>query len=257
MKKKEKCFILCRTKCWTFIMVILFFVMAGNADVPTAKAAITEASRTGQFLFLTFYSTQDAAFTSMSTIITDFRKSTSQKTATYNVNMGDPNEKEIVDLYKVWRARLPLLLVIAPNGAVTGGFQMKATNDQLKQSLEISELNLKIVKQLQEGKVVLVSLQNDTTKFNTESAKAIDEFTSDAQFKQYSGSVLADPSAKDSQEFLKQIGQTEAITEATVVILIPPNSIANILKGNITKADISKSLQSCTPGSACCPAKKS
>lgn len=259
MKKKEKHFILCRAKCWALLMIILFFVfvMAGNAAVSTAKEAITEASRMGQFLFLTFYNTKDAAFTALTTTITDFKKSISQKTTIYDVNITDPNEKETVDLYKVWRARLPLLLIIAPNGAVTGGFQMKVTNDQLKKSVEISELNLKIVKQLQEGKVVLVSMQNNTTKFNMESAKAIDEFTSDAQFKQYSGSILADPSTKDSQEFLKQIGQTEPVTEATVVILIPPNTIANILKGNITKADISKSLQSCTPGSACCPAKKS
>ncbi|HLP57437.1 MAG TPA: hypothetical protein VK186_01340 [Candidatus Deferrimicrobium sp.] len=256
MKKKEVRFMLFQCRCWALITAILLFTLAGQAAVPTAKGAIDEAARTGQFLLLTFYNTQDPALTALSTTIADFRKSTAKKTAIYNANISDPNEKETVDRYKTWRARLPLLLVIAPNGALTGGYQQTATQDQLKQSVEISELNLKILKQLQEGKVVLVSLQNNTTQFNMESAKAIDEFTSDAQFKQYSGSVLADPTAQDSQEFLKQVGLTEPITEATVVILMPPSTIGKILKGNITKADISNSLQACTAGSGCCPGKK-
>jgi hypothetical protein len=257
MKKKEVRCILFHCRCWALITVILLFALAGQAAVSNAKGAIDEASRAGQFLFLTFYDTDNSALTALSTGIADFRKSTSKKTAVYNARIGDPNEKETVELYKVWRARFPLLMVIAPNGVVTGGFQLTATNDQLKQSLEISELNLKILKHLQEGKVVLVSLQNNTTKFNSESTKAIDEFTADEQFKQFAGSVLADPSTKDSREFLKQIGQPETMTEATVVILLPPSSIGKILKGNITKADILTSLQACTAGSGCCPPKKS
>ncbi|OGS36827.1 MAG: hypothetical protein A2293_04145 [Elusimicrobia bacterium RIFOXYB2_FULL_49_7] len=60
---------------------------------------------------------------------------------------------------------LPLVLVFAPNGVVTGGFPKQVTSDQLKQSVNVSELMLKILKPLQEQKVVLVALQNQSTRF--------------------------------------------------------------------------------------------
>ena len=258
MSKNQVRFNLFHRKYWTLITVILLFALSSQAAVSNAKGAIDGASRAGQFLFLTFYNTEDQAFSAMSTNIANFRKSTPKKTAVYNARIGDPNEKETVERYKVWQARLPLLLVIAPNGVVTAGFQQTATADQLKQSVDIPGLHLKILKPLQERKVVLVCLQNKATKFNMESEKAVKEFTADQQFKQFVGSVHADPSAKDSQDFLKQVGLPETMTEATVVILLPPNAIGKILKGNITKVDIVKSLQSCTAGSGCCgPSKKS
>jgi hypothetical protein len=45
------------------------------------------------------------------------------------------------------------------------------------------------------------------------------------------------------------------MTEATVVVLLPPGSIGKVFTGKVTKADILKSLQSCSPGggSGCCP----
>ena len=258
MSKNQVHFNLFHCRYWTLITAILLLALASQAAVSNAKGAIDEASRAGQFLLLTFYNTEDQALAAMSTNIADFRKSTPKKTAVYTVRVGDPNEKEAVARYKVWQARLPLLLVIAPNGAVTGGFQQTTTAAQIQQSVNISGLLMKIIKPLQDRKVVLVCLQNKATKFNMESAKAVKDFTADQQFKQFVGSVQADPAAKDSQEFLKQVGLAETMTEATVVILLPPTTLGKILKGNITKQDIVNSLQSCTAGSGCCgPSKKS
>lgn len=256
MRKEHACFDLLQGRHLIASLAILFFALTSQAAVPNAQSAIAEASRSGQFLFLTFYNAKDAVFTSLVTSIANFRKSNSKKAAIYNAKISDPGEKETIERYGVSGAKFPLLLIIAPNGVVTAGFQLTATNDQLQQSMDVSELLLKILKPLQERKVVLVSLQSKATKFNMESAQAVKEFSADQQFKQFVSAIQADPNAKESQEFLKQIGLAETLAEATVVILLPPRSIGKILKGKISKADILSALQSCTAGSGCCGPKK-
>jgi hypothetical protein len=111
---------------------------------------------------------------------------------------------------------------------------------------------LKTIKVLQERKVALVALQNSSTKFNAESWAGVNEFSSDTIYKNYVTAIKADPSATGSLEFIKQCQLIPPLTEATVVVLMPPGKIGKILSGKIAKADILKSLQACTAGSGCC-----
>jgi len=148
-----------------------------------------------------------------------------------------------------------VVLIIAPNGAVTAGYEQKITLDQVKKSVEIPELMMKVLKPLQERKITLVSLQNAKTKFNKESSKAINDFIRDPKYKKVVSTINADPSAQGSREFLRQCSLTTPQTEAMVVVMLPPLTIGKILKGKITKADIAGALQACTPGSGCCPGR--
>jgi len=145
---------------------------------------------------------------------------------------------------------LPLLLVVAPNGVVTGGHPANVTADQLKQSVSVSDLMLKVLKPLQEQKVALVALQNSSTKFSAESWAGVNDFVNDPKYKQFVAAVKADPSATGSQDFVKQCQLIAPISEATVVILMPPGKIGKILTGKLTKADVLKALGSCATGCA-------
>lgn len=231
---------------------VLCFAMATYAVQTNAKAALSEASANGQFLFLTFHKTKDASFTSLSSTAAAVKKSSTKKIAVFSAAISDPANKETADKYGIQAPQLPLLLVIAPSGVVTGGFPANVTADQLKQSVNISDLMLKVLKPLQEQKVALVALQNTSTKFNAESWAGVTAFSSDANYKPLVTAVKADPAAPGSQEFMKQCQLISPLTEATVVILMPPGKIAKIMNGKITKDDILKSLQSCKTGSGCC-----
>ena len=129
-----------------------------------------------------------------------------------------------------------MVLIIAPNGAITGGFPKAITADQLKQSVSVSDLMLKTIKSLQEQKVALVALQNSSTKFNTESWAGVNEFASDANYKNLVVAIKADPSAAGSLEFIKQCQLIVPLSEATVVVLLPPGKIGKVLTGKLTKA---------------------
>ncbi len=241
--------------------LILGMLSAGTAQAlpANARVAIEKASKAEMFLFLIFYEAKDASFTSLSGVMKEFKKSSEKKISSYAAKASDLANREIIEKYGIRSSDLPVLLVIAPNGAITGGYSKTATADQLKQSVVVSDLMLKTLKPLQEQKIVLVSLQNASTKFNKETKNAVNDFSSDPQYKQFVTVVNADPIAPGSREFMNQCKITEKHSEAIIVVLLPPGRIGGVLKGNstISKTTILGALQSCSPGggSGCCPKK--
>lgn len=231
------------------VLAGLLISFSSHAAVTNAKMAISQASTAGQFLLLTFYQSKDASLTSMSSTVAAFKKTSTKKIAVFDASISDPTNKEIADKYGIPAAQLPLLLVIAPNGVVTGGHPSNVTADQLKQSVSVSDLMLKILKPLQEQKVTLVALQNAATKTNSESWAGVNDFATDPNYKDLVAAVKADPSAAGSKEFIKQCQLLSPITEATVVVLLPPGRIGKVITGKTSKAEILKCLQACSAGS--------
>jgi hypothetical protein len=234
-----------------FIPAMLFYSAAYSAPT-NAKTAITEASNNNQFLLLAFYEDKDADFIKMSSTADEFAKASAIKTIPYYAKMEDTANRELAGQYGIKNKKdLPLLLIIAPNGAITGGFPKAVTADQLKQCVSLSDLVIRTLKPLQSQKLVLVTLQNKTTKFNAESQKGVNDFASDPQYSQFTEVVKADPSDAGSADFLKQCGLISPLTEASVVVLLPPGKIGKILNGKITKADLVSALHACTAGGSC------
>ncbi|NLD99683.1 MAG: hypothetical protein GX640_07390 [Fibrobacter sp.] len=123
-------------------LIALFAVLifsSVNQAATTAKSAIEEASKAGQFLFLIFYEADDAQFSAIKKDVEDFKKSTAKKIVLYNAKVSDPANKEITEKYDIQISQTPLLLVIAPNGAVAGGYPGTVTAEQLNQSISHSE----------------------------------------------------------------------------------------------------------------------
>jgi hypothetical protein len=230
---------------------VLLFALGSYAVPTNAKSAIAEASAAGRFLGVVFYETQDAALTGLTSSLAAFNKTSPKKISVYKALLSDPVNKEIADKYGIQSGNdLPIVLIIAPNGAITGGFPKTITADQLKQCTGVSDLMLKTLKPLQEYKVALVALQNATTKFSAESWAGVNDFVNDTLYKKFVTAIKADPAAAGSQEFVKQCQLMTPLTEATVVILMPPGKIGKILTGKLTKADVLKALGSCATGCA-------
>ena len=99
-----------------------------------------------------------------------------------------------------------------------------------------------------------MALQNQSTRLNAESWSGVNDFSNDAKYAQFVTAFKADPAAAQSQEFVKQCGLISPLTQATVVVLVPPGRIGKVIAGKTTKTDILAALQSCSGGS-CCPKK--
>ena len=224
-----------------------------KSDPKTAEEAIALAQNSKQYLFISFYDKEDEMFKEMENTIKTFRSKSSSMVLTYRASTLSDKESAVVEKYGVNRASLPLLLVLAPNGAITGGFPQKVTTEQLTKSCSVPKLVMNILKPLQEGKIALVSLQNNKTKFNQESDKAVYDFSSDARLKPFIEVIKADPDDKKNADFLTQCKLGNTISESTVVFIIPPGSVVGVYPGKITKDTLMAALSSCKTGSSCCP----
>jgi hypothetical protein len=218
----------------------------------TVKDAILAAQKTGKFLFVLFFDQKNDLYKDMEKTLTAFKdkKENSGKLIVYQASASDKMEAEAVAKYGVARAKLPLMMVFAPNGAITGGFPQKVTDRQLEKAM-VSDLVAKIVKVLQDRKVALVLLQNSKTKFNLESGRAAEDFSSDAIYKGHVEIIKDDPENPNIKTFLGQSGLNKPISESTIVLITPPGSIVGTYPGNITKDTLLDALAPKT--SSCCP----
>lgn len=238
------------------IVASLLLSAAWSHAVPAANAnsAITASAAAKEYLGLIFYETPDASLTGLVSSIAAFNKTTTKKVTVYKAALSDPANRDVAGKYGIQSGGdLPLLLILAPNGVVTGGYPKTVTSVQLGQSTSVSDLMLKTLKSLQEQKVALVALQNAATKCNTESWEGVSAFANDSNYKKLVTAIKADPSAAGSQEFIKQCQLTAPLTVATVVVLLPPGRIGKVFSGKVTKADILGALQACSAGSGCKP----
>ncbi|MBN1130051.1 MAG: hypothetical protein JXA71_13755 [Chitinispirillaceae bacterium] len=125
-----------KTAVFTALCTGIFFAQAIQAVPTNAKSAITEASTAGQFLALIFYDTQDASLAGLTSSVATFNKTRTKKVSVYKAKLSDPANREIAGKYGIRSGGdLPIVLMVAPNGVITGGFPKAITADQLMQAI--------------------------------------------------------------------------------------------------------------------------
>jgi len=168
-------------------------------------------------------------------------------------------EKEFVQKYGLANAPMPLVLAFAPNGAITGGFPATQLTEQRLQDALVSSGMQKCLKALQEGKLVLVCVQNGSTKSNDAALQGVNDFKADAKFAKVTEIVKIDPTVAAEQKFLSQLKIDPKATEATTAVLAPPGRVLATFNGATEKKTMEAALQKassgCGPGasSGCCP----
>ena len=226
-----------------------------NESAMTAAKAIESAQASQQYLLLLFYDRTDDSYQQMEDIITDFQHSSSENIQVYKALTTDLKNADIVKKYGINRAPLPIILVFAPNGAVTGGFPQKVTEEQLTESI-VPELIMNIFKSVQANKVALVLFKNNKTTFNNEVTIAANDFSKDKRLNGFVDIIQQNPQESEIKDFLTQCKLDNNIKEATAVLIVPPGKIGGVYSGNITKDTIIAGLAACTAGSGCCPPKR-
>jgi hypothetical protein len=220
----------------------------------SADDAIDQAQQNGDFLCVQFYEKKDDTFKQMRKTVQVFSKNSAKTIRMYDALTTDGKETEAIQKYGINRAPLPVLLVFAPNGAVTGGFPQKVTEEQLSSSM-VPKLIMDILKTVQARKIALVLLQNSKTKYNAETALTADEFARDPRLNGYVDIIKQDPSDEEIKDFLKQCNIANTTEEAATVLVVPPGQIGGVYSGKTTKNTLIAGLASCSSGcgSGCGP----
>ncbi|MCX7019279.1 MAG: hypothetical protein WCK47_01495 [bacterium] len=245
-----------------------FGTSSAQSPSPAGKgiAAISQSAATGKYAFVFFYreggSLAGRLFSREKTAQTEelramFRVvmgNMATKADAIEVNAGDPAEKDIVQQYDVSRAPMPLVLAIAPNGAITRGFPGKFTEQDLMNAFATPVLE-KCLKVLQNRGLVLLCIQNAKTRLNEAAMKGVTEFKADPRFGQAVEIVKVDPSDTAESKLLNQFKVDPNTKDAMTVILAPPGSVLASFVGPTDKdvmiAKVTSSVSGC--GSSCAP----
>jgi len=234
-------------------------VAANGPATPTAQSAqeaLKAAGAKGAYLLCLFYKQEGGDVTALSSRVAEFAGANGAAASWYKADVSIPANAQFAAQYGIPEQELPILLIFAPNGVITGGYQKDVTTEQLQSAISLSSLMLQVLEPLQEQKITIVCLQNASTQFNEESNAAVNQFASDPAYSQFVGVVKADPKSSGSAEFLQQCNLKSDMTEAAVVFLVPPGKIVKTLTGKISKKDLWGALSACTAGSGCCPGGK-
>ncbi|MBN2442191.1 MAG: thioredoxin family protein, partial [Spirochaetales bacterium] len=217
-----------------------------SESVNTASQAIEYVKSTGQYLFLLFYETKDESFNSLKQNVNDFINKSDHNIFRFDASATDNSSKEIIQKYNIGTQKLPFLLVFTATGAPTGGFPGQVTDEQLENCF-VSEFTERLLGVLQEEKIALVLLQNNSTQYNRESLKAAEYFSRDKGLKAKVEIIKKDPDNPSVKDFLVKIQLDKKINESTIVLLVPPGSVAGIFNGKTDKEALIGAIQKKNP----------
>ena len=213
-------------------------------------AAIKQAARDNKYLFVFFWKEDNEQALAMRNAFEAAMKKLSDRAQWVTVNTTDPSEREIVDKYDLDRAPMPLVLALAPNGAVTGGFPTMPDEQELMEAF-VTPCTAECMKLLQDRKLVFLCVQNATTGSNEEAMQGIRDFKADARFASATKTVDLDPADPAEADFLADLQVSAETKEAVTVFLVPPGSPIAMFEGATNKDELVATLQKAS--SACGP----
>ena len=219
-----------------------------------------QAAGANKYLFAFVYEKDDDATRAVRKTFDEGLKKITPAPESVAVDRTAAEESDLVAKYGLARAPMPLVLAIAPNGAVTGGFKAaEATEERLRDSVA-SPCMQQCLKALQDRKLVFVCLQNGNTKANDAAMKGVTEFKADPQFAATTEIVKVDPTDARESKLLAQLKADPKAKTANTAFLAPSGMVVTSVEGATSKAGfdtaLKKAIASCAPGSGCCPAPK-
>lgn len=227
---------------------------APEQAVPTTSspgmAAFYRASAANRYTFVFFHSGQNQQTDAMWAVLQSALAKVPGRAESVSVNITDPLDQEMVKSYGVDRAPMPLILVLAPNGAIMGGFPTKVEESQLLGAFGTPGME-QTMKFLQERRLVFVCFQNQMTQKNEAAMYGIKELQDDPSIGGAVRVVFVNPTDPNEGRFLTQLQIDPSQNVAQTVMLAPPGSAVGKFMGGTTKTMLLSKLQAsggCGPG---------
>jgi hypothetical protein len=210
---------------------------ANRVALRTSTPADAQAET--KFTFLLFFKADNANTQRASTELATALAPRADRAKWTALNVNDPANRAIVERYQLGRVPMPLVLCVAPNGAVTGVMPGRVTEAGVDAAL-VTPTMTRCMKSLQAGKIVVVHVQSDESAPLPAGAVA---FLADPAFVNRSASesfVISDPA---ETRFLKDMELDPAqVSGSTVVVLAPPGMLVGKFPATATAAEIATKL---------------
>lgn len=251
-----------------FMKFVLFSLLIFSATTrlfaEQGMTSIEQAAQNNKHLFIFFYKDQNERSLRSQKVFDQVAEKIGDQAVFVKVKANDPSENRIIEKFNLKRSPMPFVLVLTPNGAVTGGFPSSFTEQQLIGSFASPGM-ASCLKALQDKKLVFLCLQNEQTRGNEAALQGVKDFKADSRFGSAAEIVMINPSDIQEQKFLNQLAIDTHSNDATTVFIAPPAETIGQYKGATNKDRFISDLQSavsgcCGPGGCgpggCCPGGK-
>lgn len=235
-------------------MFFVFMMSLSLSLFADSSSAIQNAIDENKHLFIFFYKEQNEKTLQLQNIFDLAIQKMGEQINSIKVKVNDPTEKPLVEKFNLKRTPMPFVVVLAPNGAITGGFP-SFTEEKLVNSL-VSPGAANCLKALQERKLILLCLQSNQKAHNESALSAVKDFKADPRFAKATEIVMIDLADLREHKFLNQLLIDTSSSQSLIVLISPPAEVIGTYQGNVTKdqliSDLQKSTSSCC-GPGCCP----
>ena len=221
-----------------FCMLAASILFASQASAATLTEFIKASADRGKYTYVMFYRANDTATRQMSFAIGQQVARAPERTGWVKVSVNDRSAAEFVKKYDASRLPMPTVIGLAPNGAVTGIFQLKVNSRQLDSAILTPKYS-EMVKKLQERKIAVVCLQ--PAGRNTVPA-GITHLEADANLKTHVVRITA--SAGDNQEgrFFERMRVKTDIQEPAVLVFAPPGVFVGRFNANVSGQQLASAI---------------
>ena len=202
-------------------IAVLFGVFSGAtlvAEGGPGAEQLAAASDAEQYAYLMFFRTDDDATQAMRSTIEAQVEQSGGKTAIVPVNIGDAADAQLVAKFDATRAPMPLVMGIAPNGAVTGVYPLKVEAVQLQRAVLTPKYS-EMVKALQEQKIVVLCMQPANGGVTPQ---GISEFEALPHFKGRTHRITVQADDDAETHFFERMKLPSDLSATTVMAFAPP-----------------------------------
>jgi hypothetical protein len=176
----------------------------------------------------------DAVHRSLQTHLASF----ADRATSVAVQVSDPAQRGIVERFGVSRAPMPLVLAVAPNGAVTAAFQAELTAQQIGGAI-VTPTAAHCLKALQDGKSVVMLVH---PRPDAQAPQGTQQFLADPQFGKRTEFVRLVSAIPAEGDFLRKLGVTAQEADGCVVMMAPPGVLVGKFPLGVTGQELAKKL---------------
>jgi hypothetical protein len=213
---------------------------AGQGPAGVRVASATPAVTPGpKFTLILFWKENNTATQGMAEALKRAVAQRSQRAEWVSVNVNDGAQRPLVDRYHVERAPMPMVLCVAPNGAVTGGITRQLTDAAIDKVLVTPGMT-EATKALQDKRIAVIHVKRDPRLALPAGAAG---FVADPAFKDRS--TVINVSLEDAAEarFVKEMEfKPEELSDSMIVVLAPPGVLVGKYQGSVSTDQIAADL---------------
>ncbi len=230
------------------IILTSLFIICMSETYASVKSDIEEANRTGNSVFLVVTDSKSTD-TDKALEIANKAHETYPKSGVLLMNREDAANKELVAKYRLSGAPMPLILVIATNGLVTGGYILQQATPELLVKAIPSPKKADVMMALSKGKSVfmVVSSKDMTTKSDIVNTcqQACIEMENNAKVIEID---MNDPLEKS---FMTELKLDQSIKEPQTYVINSKGQLTGTFSSEVNSTTLVASAK--TVSSGCCP----